>query len=122
MDASAVLALLHEEPGHESVKRLLPEAYISSVNLAEVLTKLSEQGSAEADLKVVARNLPITVVPFDEPHAVRAAALRRATKSAGLSLGDRACIATAQILSLPAVTTDRAWSKLRLPVAVKVVR
>ena len=40
LDASAVLALLGNEPGAELVQRMLPDSVILSVNLAEVVTRL----------------------------------------------------------------------------------
>ena len=40
----------------------------------------------------------------------------------GLSLGDRACLALALKLNLPALTTDRIWENLNLSVQVQVIR
>ncbi|MBA3425206.1 MAG: PIN domain-containing protein, partial [Rubrobacter sp.] len=42
LDASALLALLNREPGHEEVARIVPDAAISAVNLSEVAAKLAE--------------------------------------------------------------------------------
>jgi len=44
IDASALLALLHSEPGAHIVESALPDAIISSGNLAEVVGKLSAVG------------------------------------------------------------------------------
>ena len=50
--------------------------------------------------------------------------MRLGTRAVGLSLGDRARLAPARQLGLPAVTADRTWERLELPnpVAVVVVR
>ncbi len=66
--------------------------------------------------------MPLTVVPFDEDLAYRAGLLRRVTRAAGLSLGDRACIALAQRTGAPVLTADRAWAALSLPVDMHIVR
>ena len=42
--------------------------------------------------------------------------------SAGLSLGDRACLALAQQLNLPAITADRVWEGVVEDVAVHLIR
>ena len=121
-DSSAVLQYLHREPGHRAVGRMLDDGYISAVNVAEVLGKLAEKGAAQDRLGELFSDLGLTVVPFDEAHAKRTAALRPLTKNLGLSLGDRACLATAELLGLPAITTDHAWTKLRLGIAVRLAR
>lgn len=41
------------------------------------------------------------VAVFDQHQASHAASLRKATKSFGLSLGDRACLALSQIKKVP---------------------
>ena len=66
--------------------------------------------------------LGLTVVPFDEEQAYKAGLLRQTTRSQGLSLGDRACLALAHSLGLPAITADRAWSNLNVGVEVILVR
>jgi PIN domain nuclease of toxin-antitoxin system len=121
LDASAVLALLQDEPGSDRVLESLPGALICSVNLSEVVAKLTELGMPETDIRV-ALSLGLEVVAFDEALAYSAGALRPVTRSAGLSLGDRACLALARSRSLPALTTDRAWRDLDIDVTVEVIR
>ena len=121
LDASALLALLQDEPGAERVLESLPGALISSVNFSEVVAKLAELGMPETDIRL-ALTLGLEVAPFDEALAVAAGTLRPATRSAGLSLGDRACLALARARSLPALTTDRAWQDLDVDAAVEVIR
>lgn len=122
LDASALLALIHREPGHELVAASLEGARISAVNLAEAATKLLQRGLLKAQIRENVAALRLEVVPFDEALALEAAALHSVTKEAGLSLGDRACLATARRLGVPALTTDRQWSRLRVGVRVQVVR
>ncbi len=120
LDFSAVLACLHRESGFEAIVPLLLGATPSAVNVAEVAGKLADRGVTEIE-KLMA-SLPVDVVAFDEDLAFRVAALRTATREAGLSLGDRACLATAERLGVPAVTTDRAWAELTIGVEVRVIR
>ena len=91
------------------VLELLPNAVISSVNLAEVVTKLTDRGSAEEIIDSALASLNLTVIEFDESTARLAGLLRKTTRSRGLSLGDRACLALAQERGLTAVTADAAW-------------
>lgn len=66
--------------------------------------------------------LGVTVLPFDVEDAELAAGLRPLTIRAGLSLADRACLALAAKLKIPAITADRAWKKLDLSVEIVVIR
>lgn len=122
LDTSALLALIFGEPGADRVVQRIDGARVSSVNLAEFAGKLVERGYADADAEAAALRLPVAVVPFDAAQALAAGLLRRATRPAGLSLGDRACLALAQADGLPAVTADRAWGGLDLGVPVEVIR
>ena len=107
LDASAILALLHEEPGHVKVAEMVAEAVVGPVNLAEVVSKLSDNGGSEGPIRQLLAKLGLTVVPFDEEQAYKAGLLRQTTRSQSLSLGDRACLALAHSLGLPAITADR---------------
>jgi ribonuclease VapC len=40
----------------------------------------------------------------------------------GLSLGDRACLALAESLRQPVLTTDRAWRGLSVGVEIRLIR
>ena len=122
LDASAVLALLQEEPGSQAVEEWLPGAAISTVNLSEVAGKLLELGMPEREAAEVVQALGLDIVPFHEDLAWRAAALKTLTKASGLSLGDRACLATGVLLDRPVLTADRAWTKIDLPVRIVCVR
>jgi PIN domain nuclease of toxin-antitoxin system len=122
LDASALLAFVFMEPGHEQVEPQLRGAVISAVNWSEVLSRFARDGHPAADAAATLAPLAIRVVPFDEEAAQRAADLIPATRALGLSLGDRACLALAQAHGLPALTADHAWSRLQVGVDVRVIR
>jgi ribonuclease VapC len=110
LDASALLALLQDEPGAERVAELLSGAAMSAVNLSEVVAKLIDHGMPAADVREALDGLPLDVHAFDREAAFAAGELRRITRGAGLSLGDKACLALAARLDVAAVTADRAWA------------
>ena len=123
LDASALLALLQQEPGAETVETLLEEAVISSVNWSEVVQKSLDRGVELDNLREDLKALGLSIAPFDVEDAEIAAALRRGTAELGLSLADRACLALARRLSIPALTTDSAWAELQLEaVFVRLIR
>ena len=103
---------MNNESGAERVAEALTEACLSSVNLTEVISRLCERGLSPAQARQAIERLDIEIVPFDFEQAVAAGALRMATRSLGLSLGDRACLALGQSLGLPVLTADRAWGQL----------
>jgi PIN domain nuclease of toxin-antitoxin system len=123
LDASAILAFLNKEPGTEKVAKILAEgAVVSTVNHSEVIAKLIEAGVPEAEVRVVLGYLNYTIIHFDEESAWATARLRTLTKTAGLSLGDRACLGLALQLNLPVATADRVWEKLSLQLQIEIVR
>ena len=122
VDASAVIALLVGEPFTRFDARRLSNALISAVNLSEVLARLPELGVPEDATAAAVSRLALRVVIFDEAQARAAARLRALTRQAGLSLGDRACIALGAARSCPVVTADRAWANLDLGVEVILIR
>ena len=122
LDASALLALLNPEPGHEEVARTIPDAAISAVNLSEVAAKLAESGMPEESIREALEGLALDVHDFGRDLAFQTAMLRPLTKHKGLSLADRACLALGQQLNLPVVTADRVWKELDLEVEVRLVR
>jgi ribonuclease VapC len=122
LDASALLALLNAEPGADLVQDLLPEAILSTVNLAEVVTRLSAVGMPENDIRNTLTLLGLEVIPFDEEQAYQAGLLYAYGRNYGLSLGDRACLALARTSAAAAVTADRAWGDLDLGIEIKLIR
>ena len=123
LDASAVLALLNQEPGAEQVADALSEdATISAVNLSEVVAKLADRGFPENEIRETLGHLSLNVTDFDPGSAFAAGLLRPTTRAAGLSLGDRACLALAGASSRTALTADRSWAALAMDVQVKTIR
>lgn len=123
LDASALLALLHGEPGSEAVERALVDgAGMVSVNYAEVVGKLRDAGYPETEARASLIGLQLRIVPFDEGLAFDAGWLRSAAGCRGLSLGDRACLAFGRRLGLPVLTTDRAWRDVAADAEVVVLR
>jgi PIN domain nuclease of toxin-antitoxin system len=120
LDASAVLTVIFGETGAERVAAHLPGAMISAVNVAEVMTKLHDLGMPEDTIDAIFEGLQLTVLPFDTAHARETARLRPLTRSAGLSLGDRACLAAAKLRDAPALSADRAWERLAHPTGVTI--
>lgn len=122
LDASALLAMLHGEPGGEAVQGFVHTAVMSSVNWSEVVQKSLERQVEVNGLRQDLEALGLRIVPFSVTQAEHAALLRARTRHLGLSLGDRACLALAAELRLPAVTADRTWGDLALEVEIRVTR
>lgn len=114
LDASAVLALLNREPGGERVEDYLADGVISAVNAAEVLSKLADAGLTAGEAKESLSLLGISIIAFELRDAEAVAALRGHTKSKGLSLGDRACLALGLRLGAVVVTAERSWAGLKI--------
>ena len=123
LDSSAVLAVILEEPGAEIVRALMVSAkVISAVNFEEVRTKLIDRGLRPHDALEAISKMRLQVEAFTDADAVRASDLRTVTREAGLSLGDRACLALGQRLNAVVVTADRVWKDLQLRVRVELIR
>jgi PIN domain nuclease of toxin-antitoxin system len=112
LDASAILALVFGEAGAHDVQKVLPASACSAVNWAEVLQQGVARRIDTAGLLEDFDALGMTVVDFTGERAARAAALYPAGRRLGLSLGDRACLALAAELGVPALTTDDRWTQL----------
>lgn len=122
LDASALLALLAEEPGADQVEALLEGAAMSTVNLSEVIQKSEQHGIDTEGLEFDLEALGVEFHPFDMPQSRATANVWARVPRAGLSLGDRACLALAGSLGRTAVTTDRRWSAARHGIQVRVIR
>jgi ribonuclease VapC len=120
LDASAVLALLQVEPGAAAVQEALPGALLSTVNMAEVVTKLAEGGVDAARARSGIDALRVQYVPLDAATAEDAGALRPVTRKAGLSLGDRCCLALARQHRAVVLTTERAWPSIADAVGLEI--
>lgn len=121
LDASAILAMLHEEPGGKEVEPHLAQAAVSSVNWSEVAQKSLSRGVGIESLREDLEALGLTILPFDAEDGEATAKLRERTKEHGLSLADWACLALAEKLSVEALTTDRVWKGIG-GASVRVIR
>jgi PIN domain nuclease of toxin-antitoxin system len=123
LDATAILAILNREPGSEKLTPdLLSEAVSSTVNLAEVETRLVNKGGVPNEAWEDALNTVREAVPFTEDQARIAGGLVKQTRALGLSLGDRACLALGIVLNAPVYTADRTWKKLKLGITIHLLR
>jgi PIN domain nuclease of toxin-antitoxin system len=122
LDASALLAWLHGEPGGARVPAILDGAAMSAVNWSEVVQKSLQRGADVDGMLDDVCEMGLTVEPFTPAQADRAALMWVRTRAQGLSLGDRACLALALERSATALTTDRRWASLDLGVPVELLR
>jgi PIN domain nuclease of toxin-antitoxin system len=128
LDASAFLAYLRDEPGAGEVAEVIGGgATISTVNLAEVFSNAAEHGLDPLDFaeQLAERGLldgAITVEPFTTEDAIEVGRLRPLTRAAGLSLGDRACLALARRLAVSVYTADTTWSSVPLDIELNQIR
>jgi PIN domain nuclease of toxin-antitoxin system len=123
LDASAVLAILNGEEGAEKLTpRLLSNAIVSTVNLAEVQSKLVSWGLDPDDAWDAATGPVRDSEPFTSEQARIAGDLVAKTRPLGLSLGDRACLALGIALGAAVYTADQSWKTLRLGVRIHLIR
>lgn len=123
LDASALLAILNQEPGAEKLTpELLSAATTSTVNLAEVHSKLVSRGLDPADAWGAALSPIQEAAPFTPEHARLVGDLVMKTRPLGLSLGDRACLALGLALKAAVYTADRSWNKVKIGVRIHVIR
>lgn len=122
LDASSVLALARRESGASVVAVNLEDSAVSTVNWSEIVLRSQRNGVPVDSLRETLAEAGVTLVPFNEVDAETAAALWSTTRHLGLSLADRACLALAARLGVPAVTADRAWADLAIGVEILCVR
>ncbi|HEX8818255.1 MAG TPA: type II toxin-antitoxin system VapC family toxin [Terriglobales bacterium] len=123
LDASVLLAFINDEPGSERLTpQILEGAAVSTVNLAEAQSKLVREGTDPDEAWEDVLSPIREAVEFTAEQAKIAGSLIAQTRSLGLSLGDRACLALGIALNAPIFTTDRSWKDLRVGVRIHVVR
>jgi PIN domain nuclease of toxin-antitoxin system len=122
LDTSAIIALLRKEPGYEILEDLIANSSISSVNLSELVAVLARSGITETEIDEIITDLVPEIIPFSENLAIQAGKLTNQTKGLGLSLGDRACIATGIHHNMTIYTTDKIWQELKAPADIILVR
>ena len=121
LDASALLAMLKEEPGGAEVADVIGDAQMSAVNYAEVVSHFIHADMPAGEVDAMLGPLPLTIVAADLGLARLAGQLRAVTSGAGLSLGDRFCLALAVRDGLPAWTADKQWRVISDRVAAEIV-
>jgi ribonuclease VapC len=122
LDASAVFAVLLDEPGGDFVFDAMNGSHISVVNLSEVYATLMDAGMTFETVQQVVEPLPMRRRTSREDHTWQTAKLRSLTKKFGLSLGDRACITTAIFESLPILTADRRMAEAKAVLDIRMIR
>jgi PIN domain nuclease of toxin-antitoxin system len=128
LDASAFLAYLRDEAGAEIVENaLICGCYISIINWVEVLSKIVDLGESPDNIIKQLKDEgllenSLEIIACTEEDAITIATFRPLTKSAGLSLGDRACLALGKRLNLPVLTADKVWSSLSLGITINLIR
>jgi PIN domain nuclease of toxin-antitoxin system len=121
LDASALLALLKDEPGGPKVAEVVAASRMTTVNYAEVVSHFIHAGMPPLEVDAMLRPLPVRLIATDIEMARMAGRLRAVTAEAGLSLGDRFCLALALRDGIQAWTADKQWLKVSDAVGAKIV-
>ena len=114
-DASAILALLRDEPGADVVAQYIGDGLISAVNFQEVIKGLLRREVPIDAALAMLDALHLDVRPHGRDDAIAAATLYSATKEFGSGLGDRTCMALAIAEGLPVLTADQEWARIEIP-------
>lgn len=128
LDASALLAFLLKEEGGLEVLEVVSsrQCWMSSVTLTEVQGKLV--GCGDFTPRQVAAQLGpllgfVREVPFDASCREKASFYYARKSPYGLSLGDAACLGTAEALKVDILTAERGWAEIPdLPFTIKLIR
>ena len=122
-DTSAFLCFILDEPGAELVEARIGDGWMSTVNMAEVVSKIVERGGDAVEANgLFAQHLTDRISDYDMGQAMQTGRLRQSAIHRGLSLGDRACLALARAFDAPVLTADRAWADLDIGVQIEVIR
>jgi ribonuclease VapC len=119
LDASALLALCFAERGAKRTLEGGQDGLISAVNYSEAIAKSTDHGVPLETVQLALASLKLTIIPFDEEHAIAAASFRPSTRKLNISFADRACLGAAALAGLPVLTADRKWEKI--PCDIKLI-
>ena len=123
LDASALVAVLFQETGHDVVETILDSgrAATTSIALAEALNvaRRKEHELDASTLRTVFAMKGLSVAPVIEADSIATATIlavadRNRAPRASISLADATCLAVARRLDVPVVTGDRQWTDLSL--------
>jgi ribonuclease VapC len=125
LDAFALLAYLQDEPAAARVEQLLEQAlnekcrlFVSIINLGELLYIIERRGGASKTQESLAliQQLPIEILPADEPAVFSAAHIKAAH---ALSYADAFAVAAAIHANARILTGDMEFKGLELMVKVE---
>jgi PIN domain nuclease of toxin-antitoxin system len=122
LDASAILALVRKESGGDSVEQIISRSIVSTVNVSEAIAKLVQKGVGPEIAEEIVFGLPFETADFDRSMAAAAGKMWLRGSKAGLSFGDRACLALAEASGLPAMTADQQWKRFASVVEILYIR
>jgi PIN domain nuclease of toxin-antitoxin system len=120
LDASVIIAAVVGEPGGDAVFDMIDSAVVSAVNVAEVYTYAAINDLPTAAFDAFFAETGIEIASFEHAQAVATGRLAAITRKAGLSLGDRSCIALAQSREADVLTADRPWQQVAADVGVSI--
>ena len=122
LDTSALLALCFGEKGAKAASARGENGVLSAVSYSEAVAKALDFGVPLETVNIALAGLKLTIVPFDEAHAVAAATLRPATRKLNISFADRACLGTAALARMPVLTADRKWETIACDLDILFIR
>lgn len=122
LDASAMLALIFNERGAESVIPYARGSQLLAINFSEVVARVLDIDGNSVRAEAAADRLEIEIIPFNRALARATALLKSRTASIGASLADRSCLAFAMTTKLPVLTADKRWSELDLGLDIRQIR
>jgi ribonuclease VapC len=112
LDTSVILAAILGEPGGDAVFDAMESVLISSVSIAEIHTYAALNDLPIAAISAFFADTGIEIIAFDHRQAITAGQLASLTRKAGLSLGDRSCLALAKLRNAKVLTADRSWARI----------
>ncbi len=122
LDTSALLALCFAEKGAKATATRGRDGLLSAVSYSEAIAKSVDHGVPIEIVRRALAGLKLTIVVFDEAHAVAAASFRPGTRKLDVSFADRACLGTAALANLPVLTADRKWEKIKCDLDIILIR